>query len=137
MEYVPAGVPCGFCTIVVVPRPPPPPQPQSAASSSRPDKTSAGLRLLPGARRWRRLMVASINAIRKSSGSKSRLFHGPPRKSITAAVRAVVLIVKVTPTPPTPAGTVAGLKVQVEAVGNPLQLMVAGPATVHGFTLSN
>jgi hypothetical protein len=55
---------------------------------------------------------------------------------VTAAVRAVVLIVRVTPTPPTPAGTVAGLKVQVEAVGSPLQLMVAGPATVKGFTPS-
>jgi hypothetical protein len=41
-----------------------------------------------------------------------------------------------TPTPPTPAGTVAGVKVQVEAVGNPEQLMVAGPATVNGFTVS-
>jgi hypothetical protein len=55
---------------------------------------------------------------------------------VTAAVRAVVLIVRLTPTPPTPAGTVAGLKVQVEAAGNPLQVMVAGPATVNGFTVS-
>jgi hypothetical protein len=54
---------------------------------------------------------------------------------VTAAVRAVVFIVRVTPTLPSPAGTVAGVKVQVDAVGNPLQLMVAGPALVKGFTL--
>jgi hypothetical protein len=54
---------------------------------------------------------------------------------VTAAVRTVVLIVRVTPAPPTPAGIVAGVNVQVEAVGNPEQLIVAGPALVNGFTI--
>ena len=92
-EYVPAGVPCGFCT-TPPPPPPPPPQPKRAASRRSAVRPNAHLGFFAWATR-RSLIAAEAAASNPSTGNNGLYGRLPPVTSSIAVERAVVLMVMV------------------------------------------